>query len=202
MNRLVGNGFGQASTLRNPSSRPATPPGSRDTPESQDLPPVAGKGQSRCETESRLSAVTCGKGWVRKGLRNVLFPCKRKQAGQSGEGSKPSRTGELKRREGDISAWIRWSTSRVDAEGSQMPRHQLKVTNSAGKSCASLNDRLVMGRRGDTVKLRGPPKAATTKSASQDTGGQGNDLGYGKNVADVQWIIRSQVRLRLMQFID
>ena len=37
-----------------------------------------------------------------------------------------------------------------------------------------------------TVKLREPPKALTTKRGSKEIPrGQGNDLGYGKNVNDV-----------------
>ena len=39
---------------------------------------------------------------------------------------------------------------------------------------------------GDTVKLRGSPKALSTKSEVETpSDGQGNDLGYGKNDKDV-----------------
>lgn len=73
-------------------------------------------GLASCGKEGAISMrdrVASVRGNVRKGvgrfigLRNVLFPCKQMRAGQSEKGSKPSRIGELKRREGDISAWIR-----------------------------------------------------------------------------------------------
>ena len=38
---------------------------------------------------------------------------------------------------------------------------------------------------GDTVKLRGPPKAFTTKLISKGIGGRVNSPGYSKNVKDV-----------------
>lgn len=38
---------------------------------------------------------------------------------------------------------------------------------------------------GDTVKLRGPPKAFTTKPISKAIGGRVNSPGYSKNVKDV-----------------
>jgi hypothetical protein len=38
---------------------------------------------------------------------------------------------------------------------------------------------------GDTVKLRGPPKAFTTKPLSKDDGGRVNSPGYSKSVKDV-----------------
>ena len=64
--------------------------------------------------------------------------------------------------------------------------------------------RALVGGACDTVKLREVPKAATTKPSPKGGGGRGNDLGYGNNVADVQWIIRSQVLRRelWMQFND
>ena len=36
----------------------------------------------------------------------------------------------------------------------------------------------------NTIKLRGPPKASTTKRCAKAGRGQGNDLGYSNNVED------------------
>ena len=45
----------------------------------------------------------------------------------------------------------------------------------------------------NTVKLRGLPKAPTTKQRGEPRCGQGNTLGYSNTVGDAQWIIRSQL---------
>jgi hypothetical protein len=44
---------------------------------------------------------------------------------------------------------------------------------------------LVCKQTGDTVKLREPPKAFTTKLASKDVSGRANSPGYSQNVKDV-----------------
>ena len=46
---------------------------------------------------------------------------------------------------------------------------------------------------GNTLKLRGTPKASDTKPHNAKAwGGQVNSLGYGKNLKMPQWTIRSQ----------
>ena len=42
----------------------------------------------------------------------------------------------------------------------------------------------ILQTSGDTVKLRGLPKAFSTKPRWKHRGGRGNDLGYGKNLKD------------------
>ena len=42
-----------------------------------------------------------------------------------------------------------------------------------------------MDQWSETVKLRGLPKALSTKLCMKVHGGRGNDLGYGKNLKDV-----------------
>jgi hypothetical protein len=54
----------------------------------------------------------------------------------------------------------------------------LRVKKAARKCIASL---LI----GDTVKLRGPPKAFATKLALKKVSGRVNSPGYSKNVKDV-----------------
>jgi hypothetical protein len=44
---------------------------------------------------------------------------------------------------------------------------------------------LVKSIGGNTVKLREPPKAFTTKLLSKDNGGRANSPGYSKSVKDV-----------------
>jgi hypothetical protein len=58
---------------------------------------------------------------------------------------------------------------------------------------ATRKGRLVQSRLRDTVKLRGHPKALSTKQSRKRGCGQGNDLGHSNNDKDAQWAIRSQV---------
>ena len=57
----------------------------------------------------------------------------------------------------------------------------LRVKKATRKCIASL----YIYYMGDTVKLRGPPKAFTTKPALKRVGGRVNSPGYSKNVKDV-----------------
>ena len=47
------------------------------------------------------------------------------------------------------------------------------------------NSTVIIVYTGDTVKLRGHPKAFTTKPLLKDSGGRANSPGYSNNVKDV-----------------